>query len=320
MNQRITPLEIGPLTLDAQTTHNVSTLGKACADHDGDPPFSDQTLVQLRSAPDTVTITGVRVRATQEIVGAAVVVHSPASEESRDDPPHAVLEAALAPQHRGHGAGRALITQAVRATEAHNTPLDAWAHGDHPAARAIAQHLGFTPVRELHRLLRPLTGVRQELVAALPEDLALRPFAIGRDESAWLEVNAAAFANHPEQGRMSLTDLQERQTEDWFDPQGFLIAHPVDDPDTIVGFHWTKVHPATDHDPARGEVHVVGVAPEHQGRGLGKALTVAGLHHLAARDLTEALLYVDADNSAAFALYRSLGFTPWHVDVMFHRD
>ncbi len=44
----------------------------------------------------------------------------------------------------------------------------------------------------------------------------------------------------------------------------------------LLGFHWTKVH-----NTDLGEVYVVGVDPAAQGRGLGAALTLVGLHHLA---------------------------------------
>ena len=63
----------------------------------------------------------------------------------------------------------------------------------------------------------------------------------------------------------------------------------------------------------------MGIAPDQQGRRLGRALTVAGMRHLAEQGLDEILLYVDAENTAAFRLYESLGFERWHVDVMFSR-
>jgi mycothiol synthase len=139
--------------------------------------------------------------------------------------------------------------------------------------------------------------------------------------------------------------------EPWFDPAGFLVAEESGpDGDRMVGFHWTKVHGADEHhhehadhaphhehedehehdgvdeshehhhghghDPI-GEVYVVGIDPAQQGRGLGRALTLAGLHHLQARGLRDAMLYVDAENTSAIALYTSLGFTTWDVDVEF---
>ena len=51
--------------------------------------------------------------------------------------------------------------------------------------------------------------------------------------------------------------------------------------------------------------------------GLGRALTAAGINHLAEEGLEEVMLYVDADNTAAVSLYESLGFERWHVDVMY---
>lgn len=319
----VTLEELSPHTVQA-----VTHLGQQAAEHDGDPPFSDQTLVQIRSTPEQVTLVGART-ATQdepdELVGVVVVIHPDPSAGDSDGAGGAVaqpvvLEAVVAPAHRGNSLGRELLETALATSGVKDKPVHAWAHGDHSAARALAASLGFTPVRELHRLLRPLTGVQDELKAELPDGLALRAFEVGRDEEAWLGVNAAAFAHHPEQGRMTLEDLQAREAEDWFDPNGFLLAHPVDDPDTIAGFHWTKIHPATSKEPARGEVHVVGTSPDHQGRGLGRALTVAGLHHLAQKGLQEVLLYVDAENEVAFNLYRALGFDLWHVDVMFSRS
>ena len=66
-----------------------------------------------------------------------------------------------------------------------------------------------------------------------------------------------------------------------------------------------------------GEVYVVGVDPDAQGRGLGGALTLAGLHHLAARGLDEVILYVEADNAAAVATYRRLLFDVDALDVSY---
>jgi len=73
----------------------------------------------------------------------------------------------------------------------------------------------------------------------------------------------------------------------------------------IAAYCWTKVH--TDEVPPVGEVYVIAVDPQYHGRGLGRALTLAGYEHLADAGLTRAMLYVDADNTPAVTLYLDLG-------------
>jgi mycothiol synthase len=218
------------------------------------------------------------------------------------------LDLAVAPNARGEGIGGRLAASAAAEPGA----LTAWSHGDHPAARAIAQRLGFTRARELWVMRRP------SAVPLPPEDappgVTIRDFGEA-DAEALLAVNAAAFAAHPEQGSMSATDLAERMAEPWFDPAGLLLAIGPDG--ELLGFHWTKRH-----DEDNGEVYVVGVAPEAHGRGLGRLLTVAGLHHLASRGVAEVHLYVESDNTAALRLYSGLGFNhaPADTHVQYRRS
>ena len=116
----------------------------------------------------------------------------------------------------------------------------------------------------------------------------MRPFRPGRDEDAWLRVNARAFATHPEQGSWTAEDLRLREAEPWFDPDGFLLAWrgDPDDGGVLLGSHWTKVHPPGDvGDEPVGEVYVLGVDPDAQGMRLGRALTDLGLAHLRGRGL-----------------------------------
>jgi mycothiol synthase len=68
-------------------------------------------------------------------------------------------------------------------------------------------------------------------------------------------------------------------------------------------------------------VYVVGIDPGAQGRGLGRLLTLAGLHHLRERGVAEVLLYVESDNAPAVAVYSGLGFRHDAADthVMYRR-
>jgi mycothiol synthase len=68
-----------------------------------------------------------------------------------------------------------------------------------------------------------------------------------------------------------------------------------------------------------GEIYVIGVDPAHQGIGLGRALVAAGLESLHDRGATVGMLFVDAANTAAVALYEGLGFTTGRVDRAYQR-
>lgn len=228
---------------------------------------------------------------------------------------HQVAELIAHPGHRSRGVGAAL----ARAL-ADRVPgkLRVWAHGDHPAAARIAEREGFTRARELLILQATVDDGWPE--PALPQGVSLRTFEPGRDERAVVEVNARAFDWHPEQGSLTVEELRASETESWFDPAGFFLAERDG---RVVGFHWTKVHPA---HPRRfggeevGEVYVVGVDPDAQGGGLGKALTVAGLRHLRDKGLRGVILYVEADNAPAIAVYSRLGFDRYQSDVQYERS
>jgi len=162
-----------------------------------------------------------------------------------------------------------------------------------------AEAAGLVLVREVLQLRRPLP-------ADPPPPLAVRPFRPGVDDEAFLRVNNRAFAWHPDQSGWTVDDLHRNEAERWFDADGFLL-HERDG--ELAGFCWTKVHPADGDQPAMGEIYVIAVDPDHTGEGLGRALTLAGLDHLARRGLTVGMLHVEGTNTAARTLYDRLGFT-----------
>lgn len=288
--------------LSAAEQTGIRDLIAAATAVDGVAPVGDQVLREL--AHD-------RTRHLLATDGAELVGYLNLAPAGGDDP--AMAELVVHPRARRRGIGAQLARTGLAAGGA-GTRI--WAHGNLEAARALAAALDLKVVRELLQMRRPLTDLPPLRTAA---GVRIRTYAGPQDDAEILRVNNAAFAWHPEQGGWTTDEIAERRGEPWFDPEGLFEA--VDEhTGALLGFHWTKVHAAPSgeiHAPALGEVYVVGVDPAAQGRGLGSVLTLVGLHHLAQRSLPTVLLYVEADNSAAVATYRNLGFEVFSVDAAY---
>jgi mycothiol synthase len=86
---------------------------------------------------------------------------------------------------------------------------------------------------------------------------------------------------------------------DWFDPEGLRMAWAGE---RLAGFCWTKIHPGGD-----GEIYIIGLHPDFQGRGLGRPLVLEGFRHLHERGCGRVFLYTEEDNGAAVRLYEKVG-------------
>lgn len=223
------------------------------------------------------------------------------------------VELVVDPHHRGDQGvviGNELLRSALGVVASEGGGhVHLWVSKPQPWQEEVAETNGLLRGRDLLQMRRPLPIEDDD------PPLATRAFVVGRDEDAWLDVNNRAFAWHPEQGGWDLATLKAREAEEWFDPEGFLL-HERDG--RLAGFCWTKVHAS--HDPPLGEIYVVAADPDFHGSGLGKALVLAGLRHLAQRGLATAMLYVDAGNTAAVRLYDRLGFAVDHVDRAYTAD
>lgn len=217
-------------------------------------------------------------------------------------------ELTVAPSHRRRGLGRALLDALL----AEEPGLSLWAHGDLPGARALATSAGLRVTRELWQMSLEVTasGVRP---GPAPAGVQVRTFVVGQDEDAWVRLNARAFAEHPEQGRLTVEDVRQRENEPWFDPTLLWLAHEADRPQDLLASMWVKAVPGQDD----GEIYALGVDPSAQGRGLGGYLTAVALAELADRGLARSTLYVEGDNEPAIRTYRRAGYERSAVDIQF---
>lgn len=272
--------------LSADQQNEVRALASAVAAMTNAPPLNDETLLRLDThSPGIVHLT---LRADGELVGYAQL-------------DHVVAELAV---RREHGAQ---LLDAVEA--AAGSGLTVWTHGVRSPIAMLLSSRNYVRTRLLHQLRMPLGEPLPEV--ALPQDVTVRTFRVGTDEDAWLRTNAAAFAEHAEQGGWTRADLLARESESWFDPSGFFLAMRDDE---VLGFHWTKIHP-----DGAGEVYVLGVDPAAQGMQLGGALLAIGLRYLADRGCPYVLLYVDDSNIPAVRLYERSGFARHDLDAQWSR-
>lgn len=283
-------------------TTAILRLARRARDLDGADPLSEQFRMAVE-ARDGDGVTHVLAYAAER----ALVGYAQCRSGGPGEPPSAEL--VVDPERRRGGVGSALLAA---------LPQDVrlWDHSGGDAGPAFARDRGLEPVRSLHFMGRSLQSGPAWGQAVLRDGHIMRCFEPGRDEREWLAVNAAAFAHHPEQGSLAMADLEQRMAQAWFDPDGFILIVPEDEPDRIAAFHWTKVDPPGGRT---GEVYVVGVAPDQQGLGLGRAVTILGLDHLRDHGLDDVVLYVDEDNVAAMHTYRALGFTDRKVHRQYAR-
>ena len=279
----------------------VSELARRAQAVDGQPPFSDQSLVELGRGERQLITVGVDGQAAsavrqpagagREMMGAAIV--------SADE-----FELVIDPDSRCHGLGTSLAAKVLAtAPDARSV----WAHGDHPGSRALAGRFGFEAVRTLLQL-RAEVPESASRASSLRDGLGISTFRPGIDDADWLTLNALAFADHPEQGQLAQRDLDDRISQDWFSPDDFLLVH---DDGELIAFCWLKV------EGEIGEFYAVAVDPEKHGGGLGRILMDAGFRRFAEQGIRTAALYVEADNAPALALYQRFGFTQHTIDVRY---
>jgi mycothiol synthase len=257
------------------------------------------------------------VAAVEQLPGGYLGGTRPADTASADADTRWSIEGLLvSPGDRGLDRATALWSQAsADLLDARSRPPDLvelWGRPALPWHQALAHLLGLEPNRQLLQLRSPLPVDRALLGTATVET---RPFDRDRDLGQLREVNNRAFAWHPDQGGQSDDDLLATMSQPWFRADGLRVADDPSAPGKLLGFCWTKIHPPTSPSAeALGEIYVIAVDPDHHGKGLGGPLTAAGLDWLVAQGLETAMLYVEADNDRALAVYRRLGFDTNRTD------
>ena len=210
--------------------------------------------------------------------------------------------------------GMTTFTDALALAENAGSDAPIWVHGTTPERRQELLDQGLVSNRTLLQMFRELP--------AAPTTVETRAFE-DSDISEFVAVNNRAFSWHPEQSGLTEAAVRGDIAQPWFDYEGFRLHH-IDE--QLAGFCWTRVHEDVSNTPGNpepvrvGEIYVIAVDQPFHGRGLGKAMTLAGLEYLASLGITVGMLYVESDNEAAVATYERIGFSVGRTDTLWTRE
>ena len=197
---------------------------------------------------------------------------------------------------------REILESAV--ADAHGRPVGSFSAEDDPTTIATLMDLGFAPAeRRLSQFhWRPGDQLRAALpdpaLPALPAGYRIRPLAGPQEVPARVEVHRAAFPP----SRLSVQKYERLLTLPHYRFEDDLVVEAPDGSLAAFAMAWWD-------EPARvGEFEPVGTHPDHQRRGLARALLSWGLDRYAERGARVVQVYSDASNAASEALYEAVGF------------
>ena len=243
----------------------------------------------------------------------------------RDGVPNYDLWGYVRPNHRRLGIGAALfernlgrIASRVRWEDPDGAVvLRAHANELGVGHRALLEAHGFDLIR--HFFLMRRTGLGEVPLEPLPAGLELRPVTVGQHRRIW-EAECEAFQDHWGAHTYTDHDFQVTFSQSALDTALWAVAWDGDEVAGVVqGWIWREENEATGID--RGWLEKISVRRPWRQRGLGRALTAAGLARLRDAGMTEAMLGVDAQNpTRALGLYERLGFEVHQRSAVYGRS
>jgi mycothiol synthase len=215
-----------------------------------------------------------------------------------------VLSCLVHPEYRGRGFAARLIDRAIgRARELKVGRVHVNIPEDNLGARKLFANMGFRCIRRFLEMDLDLSRPRVPMGRVSPR---CRHLKIG-EEDKLVRIQNRSFADTWGFNPNTVEEIAYRLRLPNCGPEDVLLAC---DGDTVVGYCWTRLYVGKDKPKrgGKGRIYMLGVDPNHRGKGIGKDVLLAGLSYLRGRNLGIVELTVDSKNEAARALYRSGGF------------
>jgi len=189
-----------------------------------------------------------------------------------------------------------ILTAAIAETAG---ALHAWVPEDDPTTLGVLARHGFRPKADrLSQFQRRLGRDAPLAGATLAAGYRIRHVAGDAELPARMAIHRAAF----EHSRMTLVQYERLVTLPHYTFEDDLVVEAPDGSLAAFAMAWW--------DPVArvGEFEPVGTHPDHQRRGLGRALLTYGLERYRDRGAAVVQIYSHADNAASEGLYQAVGF------------
>jgi mycothiol synthase len=212
-------------------------------------------------------------------------------------------EALVAPDHEGRGIGARVLKWAERRDlELGRRPHRQWLAASNETGRALLTSAGYEPEHSCWRIVLEFDDAPAP--APVPPDVHLRPLDPDADAMAVHALNETSFTGNSDYHPATFTaftdeHLRAHDLDAGFSSVAELAGVPIG---FLLARRWEI--------ESVGFVDLLGVHPDHRGRGLATALLTAAFARFAAAGLREAQLGVASGNPRALRLYERRGMRP----------
>lgn len=186
---------------------------------------------------------------------------------------------------------------------------------DQPERVALLERLRL--VRDEWHTLHLAQSLKDDIPAAQPPDgFTIRPLAGEEEAAAYVALHRAAFGSE----NMTLDWRQRTLRAPQYVPELDLVAVAPDGRLAAFCICWLTQRSHDENGGNAGQVEPIGVHPDFQQRGLGRALLLEGLRRLKAHGALTAYVDSDGDNAASRLLYESAGFRVASIVLKYRKD
>lgn len=222
-----------------------------------------------------------------------------------DEPGVARLNPHVHPDHTGKGVGSALLRTAEEHLTAEGaTAFFTWVN-DVPAARAFAEHRGYSPLRTAHFQRLGLASAALPEPPELPAGLTLATAAdFAGNPRPVFEADAEASSDEPGDVGTDLDDYEDWLNQTWHHPcldHGLSSLVVADG--RVVAFTLAHTDGAATYLSG-----MTGSLRDYRGRGLAKAAKADSLRRARAAGYTDAFTNNDAGNEPMLAVNTWFGY------------